>query len=76
MKSYIFIVSENVLPFKYEHIYVRASEKAIRQRMYVGGFLRFLSTLYCEDSEITEIAGQPVMSLSQFDEWRKEHGCC
>ena len=75
MKSYIFMISENVVPFKDEHIYVKASENAIRRRMYAGGFLRFLASCYCEADEWTQI-DKPVLSLKQFDKWRKEHFCC
>ena len=79
MKSYIFQVSENAVPFKNEVVYVKASENAIRAREYAGGFLRFLSSCY-DDAEnysgSSTIDGQKIMSLKEFDEWRKNHYCC
>lgn len=75
MKSYIFQVNENVLPVKDESIFVLASEKAMRERMYVGGFLRFLSSFY-EYPENYPIDGKKVLTLKEFDQWRKEHNCC
>lgn len=79
MKSYIFQVSENSVPSKNEVVYVKASENAIRAREYAGGFLRFLSSCY-DDAEnysaLSTIDGQKIMSLKEFDEWRKNHHCC
>lgn len=79
MAKYIFMISENIVPPKFEEtIYVRASEDEIRQRMYAGGFLRFLSSCY-DDSKNhpkgTRISGQKILSLKEFDQWRKEHYC-
>lgn len=79
MRNYIFQVSENTVPFKKEFVYVRASENAIRAREYAGGFLRFLSSCYDDAknySESSTIDGQKIMSLKEFDEWRKNHNCC
>ena len=75
MKSYIFQINENVLPSKDESIFVLASESAIRARMYVGGFLRFLASLY-DYPENYPTDGQKVLTLKEFDVWRKEHNCC
>ena len=80
MEKYIFMVNENVLPPKFENtIYVRASEGEIRQRMYAGGFLRFLASCYDYAKNYphgTKCKGQKILSLKEFDEWRKEHYCC
>ena len=80
MEKYIFMVNENVLPPKFEEtIYVRASEGEIRQRMYAGGFLRFLSSCYDYSKNYpqgTKCNGQKILSLREFDKWRKEHYCC
>ncbi len=79
MKNYIFQVGENIKPFKKEVVYVRASENAMRAREYTGGFLRFLSSCYDDAenySESSTIDGQKIMSLKEFDVWRKEHYCC
>ena len=78
MKSYIFIISENVVPFTQEHIYVKTTENAIRERMYRGGFLRFLSSCYDDAKKYnkkTKIEGQDILSLKQFDEWLAKHYC-
>lgn len=75
MKSYIFQINENVLPSKNESIYVLCSEHALRERMYVGGFLRFLASFY-DYPENYPIDGQKVLTLKEFDVWRKDHHCC
>lgn len=79
MKRFIFQIGENVLPIKNECVYVRATESQIRQRMYLGGFLRFLSGFYDYSKNHprgTNIDGQKILSLREFDKWRKEHHCC
>lgn len=79
MESFIFVIGENTVPFKKERIHVRATEAAIRVRMYAGGFLRFVSSCldYAKNYPIgTKINGQEILSLHQFDEWRKQHYCC
>lgn len=79
MEKYIFIVVENVIPFKDESVYVRATESEMRQRMYAGGFLRFLSDCYDYSKNHprgAKIEGQKIMSLREFDDWRKQHNCC
>ena len=75
MKSYIFQVNENVYPVKEESIFVLASANAISARMYAGGFLRFLASIY-DDPENYPLDGQKVLTLKEFDAWRKEHNCC
>lgn len=79
MHSYIFIIRENLPSFKDECIYVRASETAIEARRYTGGFLRFLDSCLDDAKNYppgTKIDGQEILSLRQFDEWRKQHHCC
>ena len=74
----IFEIGENVFP-PTESIYVRATESDIRKRMYVGGFLRFLSSIYDLAENYPrggDVNGKKIMSLRQFDKWRKEHSCC
>ena len=78
--KYIFVIEENTVPAKHdESIYVRATEGEIRQRMYVGGFLRFLSACYDyadnHKGKDARICGQKILGLKAFDQWRKEHHC-
>ena len=75
--KYIFEISENVLPPK-KSIYVMATEKDIRQRMYLGGFMRFLSSVYDYASHYhcgENVNGSKILSLQEFDKWRNEHFC-
>lgn len=77
--KYIFCISENVAPLKNECIYVKATEVDIRSRMYAGGFLRFLSSIYDYAENYPrggDVNGNKILSLRQFDKWREEHHCC
>lgn len=78
-KKYIFLVGENLSYTKPEtDVYVRATEQDIRNRMYVGGFLRFLSACYDDADKYgkgTKIGGKKILGLKGFDKWRKEHNC-
>ena len=79
-KKYIFVIGENTMTTTHnESIYVRATEGEIRQRMYVGGFLRFLSSWYDYADNYkgkdARICGQKIIGLKAFDQWRKEHRC-
>ena len=75
MKSYIFQISENTVPFNTEYVYVKASEKAIEERKYLGGFLRFNSACYTEAENCPDMLlnGNKIMTLKQFDTWINEH---
>ena len=55
--------------------FVRTNELGISNREFFGGFRRFLRQLYSED-DLNEIEGEKVLSLSEFDKWRKEKNLC
>ena len=78
MERFIFQIFENEVQFNEEAIYVRATEMDIETRMYAGGFLRFLSSCYDISRNYprgSKIDGQKILTLSQFDQWRREHHC-
>lgn len=73
--KYLFLVGENVMD-SHNTVYVKATEIQMRGRMYVGGFLRFLSYCYGAADKyegIKEIEGKPILSLEEFDQWRADH---
>lgn len=55
--------------------FVRTNESGISNREFFGGFRRFLHQLYSKD-ELNEIEGEKVLSLIEFDKWRKEKNLC
>jgi hypothetical protein len=78
--TYIFKVSENLYPYSSsDSIYVRTTDDAIRNRQFIGGFKRFNYEIYdyTDPGDVrTEIDGQKIMNIKEFDKWRKDHGCC
>ena len=73
----IYLITENV-PNSTEIVFVRATESEIEKRKYLGGFMRFNSELFdywvnCPRG--MKIDGKPILSIEQFDEWRKQHFC-
>lgn len=78
MAKYIYVVRENTDKWLDYKLYVRATEKQIEEREYLGGFLRFIAEAYDESknySAKSTIDGQKILSLKEFDEWRKQHYC-
>lgn len=50
--------------------FVRTNERGISNREFLGGFRRFLRELYSE-TNLDEVNGKKVLSISEFDKWRK-----
>ena len=66
------------MPHENDLIYVRATRRQIEAREFVGGFRRFKQELYGDGRDYprtTMIDGKKIMSIREFDEWRKEHQC-
>lgn len=77
--TYIYVIRENTNHCYDYKLYVRMKEKDFEKREYLGGFLRFIGEPYDYAKNYgpdAEINGQKILSLSEFDEWRKEHHCC
>ena len=78
MRNFIFVVRENTDKWLDYKLYVKANEKQMEEREWAGGFLRFISEIYDYANNYSSesmINGQKVLSLREFDEWRKEHYC-
>lgn len=76
----IYLIWENIMswPKESDLIYVRATRKQIEEREFLGGFRRFNQELYGDGRDYlrtTRIDGKKIMSIREFDDWRKEHKC-
>ena len=79
MERFIYVIRENTDKWLDYKLYVRATEKEIEEREYLGGFCRFIQECYGYSKNYprgTKCNGQKILSLREFDQWRKEHYCC
>lgn len=79
MERFIYVIRENTDKYFDYKLYVRATEKEIEERECLGGFYRFIQECYDYSKNYprgTKINGQKILSLREFDKWRKEHYCC